>query len=635
MKLHYLLFLLILFVEIPYYLAKSNTQKTVIDNIVDFKEFKKLLRTKNNVMVCFTSSAKQASQIIKVFREAAVTVKGQGTMVLMECTGEAKKICKKMKVNPDPYVLKHYKDGEFNKDYDRKETVSSMVNFMRDPLGDLPWEEDTTANDVIHLSDAQNLAKFLKKETKPVMVMFYAPWCGFCKTLKPEYAAAAAELRGHSVLAAIDVNRPENSVIRTLYNITGFPTLLYYQNGHFKFQYEGENSKNGLITFMKDPKEAPMKVKEPEWSDTDSEVVHLNTESFDPVLKEESSVLVMFYAPWCGHCKRMKPEYEKAAAKMKADGIHGMLAALDATKESSIATRFAVRGYPTVKYFSYGDFKFDVNVREVQKIVEFMKEPKEPPPPPPPEKPWSEEPSEVVHLVEENYKTFLKKKKHVLVMFYAPWCGHCKKAKPEFTAAADKFKDDPKIEFAAIDCTTQQTLCSFNEVKGYPTFKYFSYYSKNTKPYNGGRLEADFIRFMSDPDNPATVSHEPEAEDWGSYPGAADVVKLSDTNFSPSIAAKEPTLVMFYAPWCGHCKKMKPDYSKAAGDLKAAGIPGKLAVVDCTVNPEVTEKYKITGFPTIKLFAAGRFVSDYRGARIAADIIAFMKSPFSRGKDEL
>lgn len=100
--------------------------------------------------------------------------------------------------------------------------------------------------------------------------------------------------------------------------------------------------------------------------------------------------------------------------------IHGMLAALDATKESSIATRFAVRGYPTVKYFSYGEFKFDVNVREVQKIVEFMKEPKEPPPPPPPEKPWSEEPSEVVHLVEENYKTFLKKKKHVLVMFYAP-----------------------------------------------------------------------------------------------------------------------------------------------------------------------------------------------------------------------
>ena len=43
------------------------------------------------------------------------------------------------------------------------------------------------------------------------------------------------------------------------------------------------------------------------------------------------------------------------------------------------------------------------------------------PPPPPPEAPWSEEESEVVHLNEESFKPFLKKRKHVLVMFYAPW----------------------------------------------------------------------------------------------------------------------------------------------------------------------------------------------------------------------
>lgn len=49
-----------------------------------------------------------------------------------------------------------------------------------------------------------------------------------------------------------------------------------------------------------------------------------------------------------------------------------------------------------------------------------MKDPKEPPPPPPPEKPWSEEPSDVVHLNEDNFKSTLKKTKHALVMFYAP-----------------------------------------------------------------------------------------------------------------------------------------------------------------------------------------------------------------------
>lgn len=61
------------------------------------------------------------------------------------------------------------------------------------------------------------------------MIMFYAPWCGFCKTLKPEFTSAANELNGDYVLAAIDVNRPENAVVRNQYNITGFPTLLYFE----------------------------------------------------------------------------------------------------------------------------------------------------------------------------------------------------------------------------------------------------------------------------------------------------------------------------------------------------------------------------------------------------------------------
>lgn len=55
---------------------------------------------------------------------------------------------------PEPFLLKHYKDGDFHKDYDRLETMQSMVNFMRDPTGDIPWEEDSTAVDVVHIPDA-------------------------------------------------------------------------------------------------------------------------------------------------------------------------------------------------------------------------------------------------------------------------------------------------------------------------------------------------------------------------------------------------------------------------------------------------------------------------------------------------
>lgn len=63
-------------------------------------------------------------------------------------------MCKKLKANPNPIALKHYKDGEFHKDYDRQLTVTSIVNFMRDPAGDLPWEEDPTGADVYHVSDS-------------------------------------------------------------------------------------------------------------------------------------------------------------------------------------------------------------------------------------------------------------------------------------------------------------------------------------------------------------------------------------------------------------------------------------------------------------------------------------------------
>lgn len=47
--------------------------------------------------------------------------------------------------------MKHYKDGEFHKDYDRKETLASLTAFMKDPTGEAPWEEDDSAADIVHL----------------------------------------------------------------------------------------------------------------------------------------------------------------------------------------------------------------------------------------------------------------------------------------------------------------------------------------------------------------------------------------------------------------------------------------------------------------------------------------------------
>ncbi|KAI0233262.1 Protein disulfide-isomerase A5 [Lamellibrachia satsuma] len=612
---------------------KKAKQGDLIRNVDDIKDFKKLIRTRNNVLVIFVKKDSDVAQNMDIFTMVADQIRGQATLARVNCY-DAKKLCKKLKVSPDTYKLKHYKDGEFNKDYDRKTTVKSMVRFLKDPTGDIPWEEDTSAGDVVHLDTQQQLQKLLRKEKRPILIMFYAPWCGFCKKIKPDYASAATELKGHSVLAGMDVDRSENMEVRMLFNITGFPTILYFERGQLQYKYGGANDKDGIITWMKNPNPPKEEVKEPQWADEESDVAHLTDESFDDYIATNPSVLIMFYAPWCGHCKKMKPEYTQAAEKMKEEGIEGKLAAVDATQHRKVAERFKVKGFPSVKYFKDGNLEFDFNERTLDKIIEFMKDPKEPPPPPPPEPSWEDMPSEVNHLSDETYKSFLKKKKHTLVMFYAPWCGHCKKAKPEFMAAAEKFKEDSKVVFAAVDCTKNSPTCQTEDVSGYPTFVYFNY-GKNSQKYTGGREEPDFLKFMKDPLNPgaaeAPAPPGPE-EQWAEITGQENVNHLTSSTFDDFMDQQNSALVMFYAPWCGHCKAMKPDYAEAATIMKEKNIAGALATVDVTAESALGERFQVKAFPTIKYFKNGKEEFQYERARKAKDFVSFMENPVS-GKE--
>ena len=84
---------------------------------------------------------------------------------------------------------------------------------------------------------------------------------------------------GTAIMAAMDVTLPNNNAISKKYNITGFPTLIYFESGVMQYAYPGENNKASLINFLKDPKpEAEEKPKESEWKDEPSEVHHLTGE---------------------------------------------------------------------------------------------------------------------------------------------------------------------------------------------------------------------------------------------------------------------------------------------------------------------------------------------------------------------
>ena len=80
------------------------------------------------------------------------------------------------------------------------------------------------------------------------------------------------------------------------------------------------------------------------------------------------------------------------------------------------------------------------------------------------------------------------------------------------------------------------------------------------------------------------------------------VLVLTDANFDEEIAKHDNLLVEFYAPWCGHCKKLVPEFIAAAEVLVKNDPPLFLAKVDATVETATAEKYGIQGFPTLFFF---------------------------------
>merc|ERR1719428_315115 len=104
---------------------------------------------------------------------------------------------------------------------------------------------------------------------------------------------------------------------------------------------------------------------------------------------------------------------------------------------------------------------------------------------------------------------------------------------------------------------------------------------------------------------------------------ADDVVAMNTKAFDDALKQHKHMLVEFYAPWCGHCKKLAPEYEKAATELKAKGIP--LAKVDATEAKALAEQYDVKGFPTLIWFESGLRV-DYDGGRTADAITAWVSS---------
>lgn len=237
---------------------------------------------------------------------------------------------------------------------------------------------------------------------------------------------------------------------------------------------------------------------------------------------------------------------------------------------------------------------------------------------------------DVVELTAANFnEKVLKSNSLWLVEFYAPWCGHCKNLAPEWAKVAKALKGIAKV--GAVDMDKHQSVGAPYSIQGFPTIKIFASNKNSPLDYNGGRTAQSIVddalsQLRSMVSSRMGGSGGSKSSNSGSSGGSGDskdVVELTDANFeSLVLQSNDIWLVEFFAPWCGHCKNLAPEWAKAAGELKGKV---KLGALDATVHTQTAQKYQIRGYPSIKYFGPGAKQSpeDYEGGRTSADIVTW------------
>jgi len=222
-----------------------------------------------------------------------------------------------------------------------------------------------------------------------------------------------------------------------------------------------------------------------------------------------------------------------------------------------------------------------------------------------------------------------------LVEFFAPWCGHCKKLAPIWEELATKSKE--KFNVAKVDCTVEKDVCSQNGVRGYPTVKLFV--DGKAIDFKGERTVDSFTKFVESnsgqgnaEEKKANVEEkkpEEPAKKVVAEEATQDLVILHDSDFDEKTREGE-WLIKFYAPWCGHCKRLAPTWDELATKSKNKF---HVAKIDCTVETLICEREGIRGYPTIKLFSDGQR-HDYKGSRTIEDLTKFVEGIQGK-RDEL
>jgi protein disulfide-isomerase-like protein len=174
------------------------------------------------------------------------------------------------------------------------------------------------------------------------------------------------------VIAKVDADAHKE--LGSRFDVHGFPTLKWFPKGNPSNpeSYEGGRSADDIINWINNKAGTRARVKK-----APSAVVDLTDASFESlVLDKSKDVLVEFYAPWCGHCKKLAPDYEKVAQAFAAEK-NVVIAKIDADAHKVHAGKYGVTGFPTIKFFGKDSKESPLSydsARDVQSFVDYINE---------------------------------------------------------------------------------------------------------------------------------------------------------------------------------------------------------------------------------------------------------------------
>eukprot|EP00250_Pteridium_aquilinum_P016397 c23086_g1_i2 orf=548-2068(-) len=467
----------------------------------------------------------------------------------------------------------------------------------------LPWmclaDEEAAAHKEGHVLvlDTTNFADTVK-EHPFIVVEFYAPWCGHCKRLEPEFEKAAAILKANDppiILAKVDANEETNKPLASEYGVRGFPTLKIFEGrGAIVRDYKGPRDADGIVSYLKKqvgpPSAEITSAEEGEKYVQESEIVVVGV--FTSYDSEE-------YKSFISAASELRSEYEFTHT-------------LDA---GFLPKKSVVLSGPTIRVYKKFDEGFD-DLKEftVEAVKKFLGEVSIP------HVVWfNKDPVQREYLS----KIFANPEDAKVFLFIDANGEGNEELKTAFGDLAKEHKGKG-LRFLIADTEDGQNALQYFGAKqeklpsiviqGSDEKKYMLEQAQAgkiaawLKDYLDGKL-SEFLK--SEP--------VPEKND--------DPVKIVvlDTLDELVLKSGKNVLLEFYAPWCGHCKSLAPILDEVAIELQSDSSI-VIAKIDATANDIRDKRFDVKGFPTLYLYTASGKVISFEGDRTKEELISFINS---------